>query len=431
LLFLRVYDRSPDRSAEGTSMRGTLWIAAGVALSLLRLPAWGQDAATAGQLPAGNGRDIAAAKCVVCHDAGRLVYPGYTREGWQKVIGRMTRLGATVTPEQLPALTDYLARAFPERPPPAATLIPGSVRATFREWAVATPGAFPHDPLATADGAIWYTGQRASLLGRIDPESGAIREYPTSIPDSGPHGLVADTAGNIWFTANYAGYIGRLDPATGVITAYRMPDERARDPHTAAFDQHGMLWFTVQAANFVGRLAPQSGEVRLVALPAAHSLPYGIVVSSHGVPFFAEFGANRIGRIDPDTLGIREYGLPNAGARPRRLVITADDAIWYTDYARGYIGRLDPASGATREWASPGGAVSLPYGITALNDVIWYSESGVRPNTLVRFDPRTEKFQSWAIPSGGGVVRNMMPTRDGRLVLAESGEGKLALVTIE
>jgi len=155
------------------------------------------------------------------------------------------------------------------------------------------------------------------------------------------------------------------------------------------------------------------------------------VVSLQGVPFFAEFGANRIGRIDPDTLAIREYGLPNPGSRPRRLAITADDAIWYTDYARGYIGRLDPGSGATREWASPGGAASLPYGITALNDVIWYSESGVRPNTLARFDPRTEKFQSWAIPSGGGVVRNMMPTRDGRLVLAESGAGKLALVTIE
>ena len=422
LLFPGVYDRA---------MRGTSWGAAAGGLLLLTTCAWGQSPSAPGQLPAGDGRDIAAGKCVGCHDAGRLVYPGHTREGWQNVIGRMMKLGATVAPEQVPRLTDYLARSFPERPPPVARIVPGTVRASVREWAVATAGAFPHDPLATADGAIWYTGQRASLLGRIDPASGAIREYPTSIPDSGPHGLVADAAGDIWFTANYAGYIGKLDPATGAITAYRMPDERARDPHTAIFDRHGVLWFTVQGANFVGRLAPQSGEMRLVALPAAHSLPYGIVVSSRGVPFFAEFGANRIGSIDPDTLAVHEYVLPNAGARPRRVAITADDAIWYTDYARGYVGRLDPRSGATREWASPGGAVSLPYGITALNDVIWYSESGVSPNTLVRFDPRTERFQSWAIPSGGGVVRNMMPTRDGGLVLAESGAGKLALVTLE
>ena len=171
-------------------MRGTLWSAASVALSLITIPAWGEGAATAVQLPAGEGRDIAAGQCLVCHDAGRLVYPGHTREGWQSVIGRMMKLGASVAPGQVPRLADYLVRAFPERAPPAARIVPGGVRASFREWAVATAGAFPHDPLATADGALWYTGQRASLLGRIDPASGAIREYPTSISDSGPHGLV-------------------------------------------------------------------------------------------------------------------------------------------------------------------------------------------------------------------------------------------------
>src|ERR1700752_4752183 len=89
LLFLRGYDRS---------MRATLWGAASVALSLITIPAWGQGAVTAGQLPAGDGRDITAGKCVVCHDAGRLVYPGHTREGWQSVIGRMVKLGPTVVP---------------------------------------------------------------------------------------------------------------------------------------------------------------------------------------------------------------------------------------------------------------------------------------------------------------------------------------------
>jgi virginiamycin B lyase len=83
------------------------------------------------------------------------------------------------------------------------------------------------------------------------------------------------------------------------------------------------------------------------------------------------------------------------------------------------------------EWASPGGPKSLPYGITALHGVIWYSESGVKPNTLVRFDPKTHAFQTWTIPSGGGVVRNMMPTSNGQgLALACSGVNKVALVSI-
>ena len=49
---------------------------------------------------------------------------------------------------------------------------------------------------------------------------------------------------------------------------------------------------------------------------------------------------------------------------------------------------------------------------------------------LVRFDPRTGRFQTWAIPGGGGVVRNMMTTRDGNLVIAESGRNKVGLVLV-
>jgi virginiamycin B lyase len=59
------------------------------------------------------------------------------------------------------------------------------------------------------------------------------------------------------------------------------------------------------------------------------------------------------------------------------------------------------------------------------------SESGPNPNTLARFDPQTEKFETWAIPSGGGVVRNMTATRDGKLVLACSGVNRIALVEVK
>lgn len=62
----------------------------------------------------------------------------------------------------------------------------------------------------------------------------------------------------------------------------------------------------------------------------------------------------------------------------------------------------------------------------------WYSESAVSPNTLVRFDPKTEKFQTWAIPSVGGVVRNMMATADGNsLILACSGRNRGVLVDVQ
>jgi virginiamycin B lyase len=66
-----------------------------------------------------------------------------------------------------------------------------------------------------------------------------------------------------------------------------------------------------------------------------------------------------------------------------------------------------------------------------VGDIIWYSESNTKPNTVVRFDPKTEKFQTWIIPSGGGVVRNMVPTPDGNLWLACSGVNGIAFVEVK
>ena len=86
----------------------------------------------------------------------------------------------------------------------------GPAEISFKEWALPTPGSHPHDPLASLDGTIWYTGQMDNTLGRIEPSSGRITEFHPDTPNSGPHGLVADSEGNIWFTANFAGYIGKL-----------------------------------------------------------------------------------------------------------------------------------------------------------------------------------------------------------------------------
>lgn len=390
------------------------------------LPAHGQS-----DLPDGTGKEIVQTACAVCHELGRTFRAGYTPEAWRNVIAMMMNVGAPVQPDQVTMVTDYLAKNFPERPKPPAVIIPGGTAVSIKEWTVPTPGSRPHDPLAAPDGSIWYSGQMANVLGQLDPRTGEFTEHHLPVPMSGPHGLVFDKSGNIWFTANFKGYIGKLDLRTGTVSEYPLPDPTARDPHTLVFDQRGTLWFTVQSANMVGRLTPESGEVKLVTIPTPKSQPYGMVVSSQGVPFLDEFGSNKVASIDPDTMAIHEYALPNIEARPRRITISSDDIVWYTDYGRGYLGRLDPKSGKVTEWPSPGGPQSRPYAITFLNGVIWYSESGVTPNTLVRFDPKTETFQTWAIPSGGGVVRNMMATDDGHLVLACSGVNGIALVEIK
>jgi virginiamycin B lyase len=186
----------------------------------------------------------------------------------------------------------------------------------------------------------------------------------------------------------------------------------------------------MQNLNRIGRLDPKNGEIKLLTPPTAKSRPYGMVFDPKGNLFVVQFGTNKIARVDTKKLEIREYTLPDPASRPRRVTATSDGMIWYADYSRGYLGRLDPASGQVKEWQSPSGPKSAPYGISAIKDVIWYSESEAEPNTVVRFDPKTEKFQSWAIPGGGNIVRNTDVTKQGDFVLANSLVNTVTLVKI-
>jgi len=314
----------------------------------------------------------------------------------------------------------------------AASPTVGTLIVQIQEYEVPTPKSRPHDPALAPDGSLWYTGQGANKLGRLDPKTGEFKEYALKTPNSGPHGLVADQDGNIWFTAISAGYVGKLNPKTGDIAEYR-PDAGSKiDPHTPAFDHDGTLWFTNEETNYIGRLDPKTGKMTLTRVPTAHAVPYGIVILPNNTPLFCEFGANKLATIDPHTMKVREYTLPDSAARPRRLALAPDGTIYYTDYARGYLGHFDPSAGKlVKEWASPGGSESRPYGIAIMDDgQIWYSESGVNPNTLVQFDPKSEAFSMKSIPSGGGVVRNMVATPDRRLYLACSGVNKVAVVSL-
>src|SRR5262245_46752921 len=213
-----------------------LVIVMAVAVLGASVPAAAQD------LPEGEGKQTVAVLCGSCHDVNR-VRAGYTPQGWRTVMQMMFNFGVAVPTDQLATVTEYLTRNFPERSKPPAVVIPGPVQVSIKEWPVATPGSRPHDPLATRDGALWYTGQMVNALGRLDPKTGDIKEFHLKTPHSGPHGLVEDRNGQVWYTGNSAGLIGKLDPRTGTVTEYRMPDPTARDPHTLVFDQHGILWF--------------------------------------------------------------------------------------------------------------------------------------------------------------------------------------------
>jgi virginiamycin B lyase len=381
------------------------------------------------QLPEGEGKQLVQSLCTSCHQTNLITRSsGYSREGWQELIGTMVNLSGSSAGE---TMSKYLATHFPASDRLKPNLVGGEESIIFREWKVPTLGQRARDPVEAPDGTIWWAGMWGNLVGRLDPKTGEVWEY--TLPENArPHTVTPDMEGNIWYTGNSNGTIGKLDPRTGTITEYKMPDPKARDPHTAEFDKKGTLWFTLQSSNMVGRLIPATGEIKLVTVPRPNARPYGIKVAADGSLWVACNGSNCLLKVDPETMAIRQYSLPDANTKVRRLDITSDGMIWYVNSALGRLGRLNPKTGEIKEWPSPSGPKSHPYAIVVVNDIIWYNESGQRPDVLVRFDPKNERFQSWPIPSGdiyAGILRHMRPTRDGRLLIHQTSTNRIMLVT--
>ena len=383
-------------------------------------------------LPDGAARPLVETACTACHGSNQIVRSsGYTVEGWQELTANMVDLSAS--PADAESIVAYLAEHFPPDTRRSPVLVAGGAHISFKEWKVPTLGQRPRDPIEAADGSIWWAGQWGNLVGRINPATGAMKEFPLP-KDSMPHSVTLDSAGKVWYTGNKNGTIGRLDPDTGKITVYRMPDTAARDPHTAIFDHKGILWFTLQHSNMVGRLEPVGGGIRLVKMKTPGAKPYGIAIDAGGTPWVACNGSNCLVKVDPDTMELKEIRLPTPGTTVRRLQIAQDGMIWYVNSSKGRLGRYNPVTGEVKEWMSPSGPDSHPYALAIVRGIVWYNESGKRPDTLVRFDPGTETFQSWPIPSGNiyaGIIRHMRPTRDGNLLIHQGATNRIMLVTLE
>lgn len=396
-------------------------------------PRSGQESsrsAVGAALAEGAGRERVEALCTSCHRANVITASlGYTRAHWEELIATMVALA----PQDQGTVLDYLARHYPQsHNPRPARIVDGPLQVSFREWVAPQLGQRARDPVEAPDGTFWYVGQQGNTIGRIDPRTNEVREW--SLPEGAlPHSVNVDTQGGIWYMGNGNGTIGRFNPATGQAREYRMPDPNARDPHTAEFDANGIMWFTLQQSNMIGRFDPDSGEIRLVTIERPRARPYGVRIAADGTPWVACNGGNCIIRVDPQTMALTEIELPGEDTTVRRLDIADDGMIWYVNSGRGKLGRYNPTTGEIREWDSPSGAQSHPYAIAVIDGIVWYNESAVRPDPLVRFDPRTETFQSWPIPSGdlyAGMVRHMRATRDGNLLLHQGSTNRIILATL-
>jgi virginiamycin B lyase len=305
------------------------------------------------------------------------------------------------------------------------TITPGVSRPAGRisEWPVPTP-RFARDPAAAPDGKIYIAVMHGNRLARFDPATQQFEEW--ELPEgTRPHGLVIDEKGTVWMTGNGNGTLLEIpfvNGQPGAMIAHKVPS--GGSPHTIIFDGLDALWFTNQSADKVTRY--ERGKKKMTEF-ATRDGPYGLAMDKQGNVWFCQASGRRVGRIDARSGQVTEIDL-GAGSLPRRIAAAPDNTLWVVRYGDGKLTHID-AKGekVIKSYDMPAGARGNPYAVTVDGaGKVWANEIGT--DTVTLFDPATEKFRVFALPTKNEGIRKMIVDARGRLWYMGSHSGKLGMI---
>jgi virginiamycin B lyase len=306
----------------------------------------------------------------------------------------------------------------------AALLASGFAVAATVQYFDLPRGSGPHDVAAAPakNGPVFYTAQAKGRLGILDPSSGKVSEIALG-KGSAPHGVIVGPDGAAWVTDGGQNAIVRIDASTRQVKVWPLPSDTGyANLNTLTFDRNGHVWFTGQSG-YYGRLDPASGDIKVWKAPRG-SGPYGITTTPGGRVFYASLAGNHIAEIDVDTGKATVIDPPTQGQGARRICSDSRGRVFVSYWNTGQVGMYDPTTRTWREWKLPGVAHAYSVWVDPA-DHVWLTDWST--NAIVRFDPATEKFESFPSDRDQANVRQMLG-RAGEAWGAESGTDRLVVV---
>ncbi len=443
-----------------------------------------------------------AIQCLMCHQQGssttRILR---SEQDWHGIFDMMAEFGAVMTqqlydeaPAVLNAAWDRETRALDSFPDNPAVLDPAGAAVVIDEWEVGEQTSFLHDGVLGKDGRLYAVDWIGDRLYRLDPrtnetaawevpvndlrEGGILgilaergRRYTHHTPTVAPHSIQVAPDGKLWMTLSVGKGLASFDPVTEQFRTFDHPD-RVKYPHTLRFDRDGDIWYTASMTNHVARFdtASETFEVfdlptrnwgqwlmaramgpiiwaanafklkgqSVVADPEINPVPYGIDVAPDGRVWFSQFNNSRLGVITPATGAIEMIDTPFPA--PRRFRIDSRGVLWVPSYYEGKFFSYDPATRDFREFALPTGRGDMVYAlaIDQRDDTIWLC--GTNSDTLIHFDPRTEQFSTYLLPSRVSFTRELEVDAEGNVWTTtsnlpyyqmEGGQGKVVRLSFK
>jgi streptogramin lyase len=413
------------------------------------------------RLSSDDRREEFVRQCTFCHQQGNwATRVPRSPEDWEKIFKLMARMDGIISADlrrELPAAFNaayddrtYLA-AFARAPETEVANGAAVGGAVITEWDVGHPASMQHDVVVHPDGSVYSVDTNQDQLYRLDPRTNERVAFDIPRGDSplggvfsaagtllapnsnsyvAPHSLQVAPDGAIWVTMCLGNKVGRFDPRTAAWQIFEQ--EEGLYPHTLRFDHRGRVWYTLAVSNHVGMIDPATGARRTIRLPArdwrqavtlrivpwflwaSHyvslgdpselstegadaPVPYGIDVAADGGIWFSQLNEHRIGRIDPDTFAVRMVETPFPG--PRRLRFDSRGQLWIPGFSAGLVARYDVATGDFKSWKLPIEGVETPYALNVdrRTDTVWIC--GTNSDTLIRFEPASERFTVFPLPT--------------------------------
>jgi virginiamycin B lyase len=192
---------------------------------------------------------------------------------------------------------------------------------------------------------------------RARAADGPVTEFVLPTEGSWPQAIIAGPDGNLWCVESRKKKVIRVTPK-GEVKEFTVPGDKVLLLQGITVGGDGELWFTSPSDNTIRRMNTKgefTGEFKITTTSkqkADTSLPRGICAGPDKNVWFAEMYGNKIARITPKG-EITEYALPTADSGPYQPVFDKTGKLWVCLSTANKIARFDPATEKFEEFALP------------------------------------------------------------------------------
>ena len=390
------------------------------------------------QLPDGETKRQFIIDCTNCHqfDANWAYPSGKARTvaEWKTIVERMMGFAGATTPfpimsagRNADSTAAWLARHL-QNPPSSEAALDASVSDVVRqpnvvEYLVPQARDLPHDVAVDSSGRVLVTGMFTAAMYVLDTTSRSFSTIPIPVPNANPRAVEIGRNGDWWVLLGAPNQVARYRPAAQQWQTFDV----GMYAHSVAIDASDRVWFNghfTRDPEQIGYVDGNAGTVRTFDLPRHPTMaagpggpiPYELRAAPDGKVWMSELQGHRIISFDPRTNASRVYALPTTVSAPRRFDIDASGQLWIPAYAANALLRLDPASGQVTEFKLPR-RDAVPYVAWVNGTSVWIGTNA--SDEVYRFDTRSRRFQVYALPSRGAVIRHMVvDPRNGDVWLA-------------